>query len=89
MNIYMFQFYHEIDIKRVISGSPWYFNRKMLIINRIKDGENPRCVKLNSIDLWIQVHDLQAGFMTERILKEVGNYIGVFVGLCLRNFTGG
>lgn len=23
MNLYMFQFYHEIDVKRVIAGSPW------------------------------------------------------------------
>lgn len=51
MNLYMFQFYYDIDIKRVISGSPWSFNRKTLIINHIKDRENPRCVRLNSIDL--------------------------------------
>ncbi|KAF4390306.1 hypothetical protein F8388_019961 [Cannabis sativa] len=31
-NLYLFQFYHEIDIKRVCEGSPWYFNRKALIV---------------------------------------------------------
>ncbi|KAF4382195.1 hypothetical protein F8388_008681 [Cannabis sativa] len=30
-NLYLFQFYHEIDIKRVINGSPWTFNRLLLI----------------------------------------------------------
>lgn len=34
------------------------------------------------------MHDLQTGFMTERILKVVGNYIGVFVESCPRNVTG-
>lgn len=28
---YIFQFYHEVDIKRVIEGSPWTFGRFQLI----------------------------------------------------------
>lgn len=31
-NLFLFQFYHEIDIKRVMEGSPWSFNRKDLNI---------------------------------------------------------
>lgn len=85
-NIYLFQFYHEVDIKRVLEGSPWSFNRKALIISRMQDGDVPRGVSLNNIDLWVQVHDLRVGFMTERVLKEVGNYIGVFVESCSKNF---
>lgn len=27
-NPYLFQIYHEIDIQRVIEGSPWTYNRK-------------------------------------------------------------
>lgn len=27
-------------------------------------------------------------FMTEKIVKEVGNYVGTFVESCPRNFTG-
>lgn len=34
VNLYMFQFYHELNIKRVIMGSPWSFNRKALVIAR-------------------------------------------------------
>ncbi|KAF4401983.1 hypothetical protein G4B88_017495 [Cannabis sativa] len=33
-NLFLFQFYHEIDIKRVINGSPWTFNRLPLIFSR-------------------------------------------------------
>lgn len=85
VKLFLFQFYHEIDIKRVIEGSPWTFNRKVLIISRMQDG---RCVPLNKIDLWVQVYDLYPGFMTERILTEVGNQMGVFVCSCPSNFKG-
>lgn len=35
-NLYLFQFYHELDINRVIDGSPWTFNRAQLIFERLK-----------------------------------------------------
>lgn len=89
VNLYLFQFYHVVDIKRVIDGSPWSFNRKVLVIARMKDGDVPRSVRLNSLDVWVQIHDLRAGFMTEKIVKEVGNYIGCFVESCPRNFKEG
>lgn len=85
-NLYLFQFYHEIDIKRVCDGSPWSFNRKVLIIARMKEGDIPRGVSLNKLDLWVQIHDLRPGFMTEKVGQEVGNYIGEFISSCPNNF---
>ncbi|KAL8093146.1 hypothetical protein AgCh_035147 [Apium graveolens] len=43
-NRYIFQFYHEVDITRVLEGSPWTF-----------------------------------GFISQRVVKDVGNYIGKFI----------
>lgn len=53
-NLYLFQFYHEVDVKRVMEGCPWSFNRRALVMTRMKEGDNPRCVELNSIDLWMK-----------------------------------
>lgn len=43
-NRFIFQFYHEIDIKRVIEGSPWTFGRFHLVLECLKDGDNPRTI---------------------------------------------
>lgn len=72
-----------------MEGCPWSFNRRALIMARMKEGDNPRSVELNKMDLWVQVYDLKAGMMTERIIKEVGNYIGTYVRSCPSNFVGG
>lgn len=53
---------------------------------RMQEGDNPRSVSLNSIDLWVQIHDLKPGFMSENIIREVGNYIGQLVESCSSNF---
>lgn len=65
-NLFLFQFYHEVDVRRVLEGCPWSFNRRALIMTCLKEEDNPRCVSLNSMDLWVQVYDLKAGFMTEK-----------------------
>ncbi|KAL8148048.1 hypothetical protein AgCh_005404 [Apium graveolens] len=41
-NRYIFQFYHEVNITRILEGSPWTFGRFHLILERMKEGDNPR-----------------------------------------------
>lgn len=81
-NLYVFQFFHEIDLKRVVEGSPWSFSHKVLIIARMKEGEVPTEVKLNALYLWVQIYDLRVGFMTEKVLKEIGNFFGIYIDSC-------
>lgn len=71
-----------------MEGCPWYFNIRALIMARLQNGENSRNVDLNKMELWVQVHDLETGFMSEKILKGIGNYVGKFVDGCPNNFNG-
>lgn len=71
-----------------MEGCPWSFNRRALVIKRLKEGQNPRYMELDSIDLWVQVHNLKVGFMLETVLRGIGNYVGGYVHSCPRNFTG-
>lgn len=57
-------------------------------MRRLKLGENPRSVPLNNLELWVQVYYLKVGFMTERVITEIGNSLGGFVSSCPSNFTG-
>lgn len=64
-NRFLFQFYHELDIKRVMEGNPWMFGRFHLVLHRIKEGDNPRMVEIKNIELWVQLHDMVAGYMSQ------------------------
>lgn len=87
-NRFLFQMAHEIDISRVIDGSPWSFNRAPLIFKRLTPGENPMESKLNHMDIWVQIHELQNGFRSERVVKDIGNYVGAFIKSDPNNFVG-
>ncbi|KAF4349833.1 hypothetical protein G4B88_026711 [Cannabis sativa] len=50
-NLFLFEFYHEVDMQKVLVGSSWTFDKKQLIIPRLKLGENSHLVKLNHLDL--------------------------------------
>lgn len=87
-NRYLFQFCHEVDITRVIEGSPWTFDRVPLLIERLKIGEDPRTVTLDKLHFWVQLHGMTPGFMSERIVRDVGNRIGTFLEADVNNFNG-
>ena len=88
-NLFLFQFYHELDIKRVIDNGPWTFNNHMLIINRLKPRDQPRRINLFHADFLVQLHGLPVDFMSKFIGKHVGNYIDSFFMVDPKSFEGG
>lgn len=63
-NRFLFQFYHEIDIKRVCDGSPWTFGRFHLVFERLTSDADPRTMAINNLEIWVQLHGLGSGFMS-------------------------
>uniref|UniRef100_A0A803PRX9 DUF4283 domain-containing protein n=1 Tax=Cannabis sativa TaxID=3483 RepID=A0A803PRX9_CANSA len=87
-NLYLFQFYHELDIQRVITGSSWTFNRIHFIFERITPWVDPRSIVLHRLDLWVQVFGLKTGFKSMLVLKDIAKFIGTFVETDPKNFQG-
>ena len=85
---FSFVFYHVMDIQKVIDGGPWSFEQNPLILRKLGEMEDPREVKLNKMEIWLQVHDLPQGFMSEKILKSIGEFVGEFVKLDMTNLDG-
>lgn len=88
INRYIFQFYHEVDIARVIEGSLWTFGRFQLVFERLKEGDDPRTVSINKVDIWVHLHGMIAGFMSQKVVTDVGNYVGEFIQSDSNNFVG-
>ena len=85
-NRFLFQFFHELDISRVLEGSPWTFNQIPLLLERLTEGDNPRLLPINLLDVWVQVYGLKSGFKSDRVLEGCGNFIGHFLHSCPKNY---
>lgn len=66
-SVYVFQFYHQCDLKKVIDGGPWTYDNLLLILHPLKPGENPLELQLFFANFWIQIYDVPASYMTEAV----------------------
>lgn len=85
-NLFMFKFFHEIDMQRVLDDGPWSFNNQALMVKRLELGERLSDRKLSELYMWVQVYDLPVGFNSEFILKSIGNYVGNYIQADPKNF---
>lgn len=86
--LYLFRFFHERDISRIINDGPWTYEQSLLILRRIEKHEDPERVSLSHAEFWIQVHGLPAGLRSEAVLQVVGKSLGELVKLDENNFDG-
>lgn len=77
---YSFVFFHMMDLQKVMDGGPWSFEHSMLVYDKMVAASDPKTMKLNDIDIWVQVYDIPKGFISEAILRGVGNFVGTFLG---------
>lgn len=63
------------------------FDNAMLALAPMADYEDPVKVSLWYVNVWIQVHDLPMGLMTEVVGKALGNFFGEFLEYDTKNNT--
>ncbi|KAJ8747492.1 hypothetical protein K2173_014391 [Erythroxylum novogranatense] len=85
--LYLFQFYHKVDMDRILDMSHWSFNNQALLMEKMGDYDHPCDVPLNHLYLWVKVFGLRAGFKSESVLKWVVDVIGEFVEADPNNYV--
>lgn len=60
----------------MFKGSPWTFNNHLLLLHKLQLTEDPLIVPLIYTPFWVQIHDIPAGFFSERLAIQLGNFIG-------------
>ncbi|GAU30882.1 hypothetical protein TSUD_15680 [Trifolium subterraneum] len=85
--LYLFKFFHPLDVEEVLKGGPWNFDSFTLIIDRLKIGVALQDIPLFHVNFWVQIHDVPLGMMIETVGKGFANYIGEFVEYDKNNST--
>lgn len=50
---FLIQFFHSLELNRVVEGGPWSFDNHPLIIHKLQVGNIPRKVVLNRLLFWV------------------------------------
>lgn len=72
----LFQFYHELDLKRDLQRMLWFFNKTSYFISLVSTRGRSITVPLVFANFWFRVHNLLMGFMSEGMVRQFGNFIG-------------
>ncbi|MBA0548232.1 hypothetical protein Golob_019342, partial [Gossypium lobatum] len=67
---FLFRFFHKMDLKRVLKGSPWTFNSNLMLVHHLGEREDPLKVPLIFANFWIQIHDVPPRYFFERGAKS-------------------
>ena len=53
----------------------WTFDRLLFLPKVLVAGEDPMAVELKNTDMWVQIFDLPIGLQSDRVLRDVGNFM--------------
>ncbi|XP_019172069.1 PREDICTED: uncharacterized protein LOC109167503 [Ipomoea nil] len=87
-NTYLFQFFHDIDMQRVLEDGPWSFEQNLLALAKVQPDIPPIVTPLDTANFWVQLHDLPLGFFSEKTFAAIGNFIGEFIRIDDGAFSG-
>lgn len=77
----LFQFNRDLDKKRVLAHGPWSFEKNLVVLAPIEDGEDPSTIPLNHAAFNFQIRGIPISMMHEAMATVIGNGIGEFIEL--------
>ncbi|CAL8999993.1 unnamed protein product, partial [Prunus brigantina] len=88
---FLFSFKSDFDRKKVIRGSPWTFDRALLLLTSTNGEVDPMSVSVESQSFWVR--RIPPIFLTPAMGEKLGNFLGTFYmvdrglnGDCLGSF---
>ncbi|KAK3223533.1 hypothetical protein Dsin_010558 [Dipteronia sinensis] len=75
-NIFMFYFTNMEDRNRIWQRGPWYFDKSLIALEKPTGMGDISCLGFNTVELWVQIHDVPIMCMNRRTAKWLAEQIG-------------
>lgn len=76
---FLFQFRHKADIRRIVEGGLWAYDNHLLVYEKVQPREDLGMVTLDKVVLWVQVHEVPLGYMSEVAAKGIAEKLEVLL----------
>ncbi|CAO2827382.1 unnamed protein product [Amaranthus hypochondriacus] len=75
-NVFVFQCFHWQDKEKVMSGRPWCFEQRLLLLQEISNFAQPYEVNLIYSAFWIRLYNLPFGLRSDELVRSIASSIG-------------
>lgn len=79
MNLFVFQFFCMEDKERDMEGSPWFFDKKVLLLKEVLGDEQPSKVVFSTSPFWIRIKDVPFNRRNTEVAYGIGETMGGFL----------
>ncbi|KAL0403697.1 UNVERIFIED_CONTAM: hypothetical protein Sradi_2010500 [Sesamum radiatum] len=76
---FFISFNHVVDRDRVLNGGPWFFDKNLIILQKVSIEENPKDVELNWVSFHVFIHGLPISMMMKEVAEYIENRLGIFL----------
>lgn len=82
--LYIFQFFHNVDLRRVLEGGPWTFSNHLLILHELESREVLLLFLSFILIFGFEFFIFQLA-MSELVGKQLGNFLRKFLDYDVNN----
>uniref|UniRef100_A0ACD5Z993 Uncharacterized protein n=1 Tax=Avena sativa TaxID=4498 RepID=A0ACD5Z993_AVESA len=76
---FVLEFAEEGDFNHVIKGGPWRYRDEAVMVEALKEGDDPTTVPFTSIPIWAQLKDIPFYLLSKELARELGKKIGSLI----------
>lgn len=69
---FVLEFVEEGDFNHVIRGGPWRYKNDAVLIEALKEGEDPAAVVFSSVPIWVQFKEIPFYLLSKELARELG-----------------
>jgi hypothetical protein len=75
-NLWLFEYSEDEDLRCVLEGRPWSYDRTLLVVNEFDGRTPPSQMVFSHTPIWIQIHDMPLECMNRGVGRKVGETLG-------------
>jgi hypothetical protein len=80
---FVLEFSEVGDFNHVTKGGPWRFREDAVLVDALKEGDEPDTVQFTTVPIWVQFRNIPYYLLSKALAKKLGLKIGSFI--CIDN----
>ncbi|KAM0825931.1 hypothetical protein ACQ4PT_069231 [Festuca glaucescens] len=76
---FVLEFAEEGDFPHVTRGGPWRYREDAVLIEALKEGEDPDAVNFKSVPIWVQFKEIPFYLLSKELSRDLGKRMGELI----------
>ena len=76
-HILLFVFDNPEEVEKILASEPWSFDGHLVVLQKLNKAVPVHEMPLNTVSLWVQVHNIPVGYLNKGLVEDLCNTIGI------------